>query len=94
MALQISEKKGTFYVSGKIKTETLNGFLAYFEHAFKKYDKVVMNIDEVTAIDVDGLKTLKVLDALAKANNKLFYIVGYGSRDIYQDFESTKSQVA
>ncbi len=93
MALQISEKKGIIYVDGKIKTETVQSFVSYLKHMLVNNTKVIVNIDKATAIDVDGLNALKTLDKMATILHKSFAIIGYGSREIYEDFESRKLQV-
>ena len=88
MALHISERKGIFYVEGKIETETLRSFSTYFDYTFNNNNKVIVNIDKVTAIDVNGLKALQTLHRNAAVNNKVFSVIGYGSKDIYNHFQS------
>ena len=94
MALQITQKNGIIHVEGEIKTETIESFVTYLNYAFDRNTKIVVNIDKVTAIDVSGLKMLRIFDRLATIKAKRFYIIGYGSKEIYEDFEMTKHQVA
>ena len=92
MALYISERKGIFYVEGKIETETLRSFSTYF--IYINNNKVIVNIDKVRAIYVDGLKALQTLHRNAAVNNKVFSLIGYCSKDIYNHFQSNQLSVA
>ncbi|CAA0153721.1 hypothetical protein R5N98_00410 [Tenacibaculum maritimum] len=92
MALQITEKNGVFYLHGKINTTTVTPFTTHFEYMITQNKKVTINIDHVIEIDRDGLKAMKKLTYIASENHKVFLIIGYGCKDIYDDFNS--SQVA
>ncbi|KGL63831.1 STAS domain-containing protein [Polaribacter sp. Hel1_85] len=84
MSLQISEKKEVFYLNGKINFETIPFFKSYFNSIIR--DRIVVNIDNVKHIDKEGLDALFVLIKNANKNNKLFSIVGYGCKEIYDYF--------
>lgn len=87
MALQISEKKGTFYLKGKLNCSTVRSFIIHFEYCITKYDRIFLNIDKVKEIDVSGLAAIKTLMALALRKNKMLSTIGYGSKDIYDHFD-------
>ncbi len=86
MSLKISEQNGTFFVNGKINTSTLNSFKSYFHYNLSQNNKVIMNIDNVIEIDKSGLEIIRNLNNKALLENKMFSIVGYGCKEIYDDF--------
>ncbi|WP_299121176.1 STAS domain-containing protein [uncultured Tenacibaculum sp.] len=83
MALQISEKKGIFYLKGKINCTTVKSFVTYFEHYISKNKKTVINLDKIKEIDSDGLNAIKKLRAIAVKNQKIFSTTGNGTKDIF-----------
>ena len=92
MALQITQQNGTFILKEKLNTMTTKSFVIHFEHIIEQHQNVVVNIDEVTEIDYDGLEGVKTVKAIALQNHKMFSVIGNGCKDIYQDFNC--SQVA
>lgn len=92
MALQITQQNGTFLVNGQLNSSTTRSFIIHFEEIIELHTNVVINIDEITEIDENGLEGIKTLTAIALQNNKMFSVIGNGSKDIYQDFNC--SQVA
>ncbi len=86
MALQISQKKGKFYLNGKLNSTTSRFFIIYFEHNLEQHKSVTVNIDNVNEISRDGLKAISTLTAIALRNDKLFSVTGYGCKEIYDDF--------
>lgn len=92
MALQITQQNGTFSLKGKLNTNTTRSFIIHFEYIIEQLQNVVVNIDDVTEIDQDGLQGIKTLKAIALRNYKLFSVIGNGCKDIYQDLNC--SQVA
>lgn len=86
MSLKISEKSGTFFVNGKINTSTLHSFETYFQYNLSQSNKVIMNIDDVIEIDKSGLEIIRSLKNKALLENKMFSVVGYGCKEIYDDF--------
>lgn len=92
MALQITQQNGTFLLIGKLNTTTTRSFIIHFEYIIEQCQNVVVNIDEITEIDHDGLEGIKTLTAIALRNHTLFSVIGNGCKDIYQDWNC--SQVA
>ncbi len=86
MALQISEKKGTFYLKGKLNCSTVRSFIIHFEHCIEHCNTIVLNIDKVKEIDASGLGAIQTLMAIALRKHKMFTTIGYGSKDIYDHF--------
>ena len=89
MALKISELNGMFHLHGKINTTTLNSFVTYFEYKKSHYKNIVVNIDHVLEIDKCGLEAFRKFTIDAISNQKVFSIVGYGCKEIYEDFNET-----
>ncbi|PKH51544.1 hypothetical protein CXF68_13005 [Tenacibaculum sp. Bg11-29] len=86
MALQISQKKGNFYLNGKLNNTTSRFFIVYFEHNLQQCKDVTINIDNVKEISKEGLDAISTLTAIALKNDKLFSVTGYGCKDIYDHF--------
>ena len=86
MALQILECNETFYLKGTLTTTTSNAFIMHFKHVFKNTQDVTINIDKVKEIDKSGLNAIKAIHRNAKKTNKQFSIIGYGCKDIYDEF--------
>lgn len=88
MALQISEKKGTFYLKGKLNCSTVRPFIIHFEYFIEHCDAVIINIDKVKEIDASGLQAIRTLKSIALKSQKMFSTIGYGSKDIQDHFDS------
>ena len=83
MALQISKTNGTFELCGNLNTKTSRSFIIYFEYLINTFKNVTVNIDKVEEIDACGVKAIKTLIAISLKSNSIFYIIGNGSKDIY-----------
>ena len=94
MALQISEKNGIYNVSGRINTQTVGDFKIHFDYILDHKKKVIINLEDVNEIDEDGLKGLRILSKIARINQKMFFVIGYRTRDFYQNLQNNQSQVA
>ncbi len=86
MALLIKEKNGKFCVKGNINAATVNSFKSHFEQILNTYGSLVIDIDNVTEIDANGMKALRALYINAFLKKQDFSIVGYGCKEIYDDF--------
>ena len=86
MGLHVSQKKGKYYLKGKLNSATSRFFIIYFEHTIKQHKSVTINIDNVSEINKDGLEAISTLMAIALRNEKLFLVIGYGCKEIYDDF--------
>jgi len=87
MALQILEQNGTFELQGSLTTTTTRSFIIHFEHIIKTMKEVTVNIDKVDAIDVSGVEALKTLMAIALRSNNIFWVIGNGCKEIYDDYK-------
>lgn len=89
MALQISENNGTFYLNGNLNSSTLKSFTNYFTSNLSVSNSVVINIDEVVEIDKSALEAMRAFTKVAISKQKVFSIVGFGCKEIYDDFNQT-----
>ncbi|WP_369049426.1 hypothetical protein [Tenacibaculum sp. UWU-22] len=88
MALQVLKKEGIFYLKGKINTLNSRSFIILFEHNIRQLKKTVVNIDSVVEIDKEGMKAIRILNAIALKKKKMFSIIGFGSKQIYDDLST------
>ncbi|MFT4780420.1 MAG: ABC-type transporter Mla MlaB component [Psychroserpens sp.] len=88
MALQILKQNGIFQLQGNLTTATTRSFIIHFEHIINKVKNVTVDIDRVHIIDASGVAALKTLIAIALRSNNIFSVVGYGCKDIYDDYRS------
>lgn len=86
MALQISENNGTFFLQGNINASTSKYLTTHIERTMNTVKQVTVDIAKVSAIDTNGVAALKKLFLNASNNNKTFSIVGYGCKDLYNEF--------
>lgn len=89
MALQILENNGIFELEGSLNTETSRSFIIHFEHIINTVKNVTVNIEKVIEIDSRGVEALKKLLNIALRTNNKFLIIGYGCKDIYDDYKSS-----
>lgn len=90
MSLKITENNGKFYLNGKLNNSTLNLFINYFEQKIAKKNNIIVNIDKVKEINKASLQAMRNFNELAILHQKQFSIVGYGCKEIYDDFNQQK----
>lgn len=87
MALTIKHENNTFLVVGTINVLTVKQFKNHLEFLLS-YNKILtINIDGVTEIDSNGMRALRDLQTTALIKKKVFSIVGFGCKEIYDDFQ-------
>ncbi len=87
MALTIKERNGAFCVKGGINAATVNSFKTHFNYILDTYGNLTLDIDGVTEIDANGMSALRTLYINAYLKKQDFSIIGYGCKEIYDDFE-------
>ena len=87
MALTITEQNGTYLVKGIIDTVTVKQFKNHLEFLLLYTKALTINIDGIQAIDVNGMNVLRDLNIKAQVYNKEFSVIGYGCKEIYDDFQ-------
>lgn len=90
MALKIIEKKETFLVVGIINATTALNFKNHIDFALKNKEELVIDIDNVTEIDANGMKAIRSIYADSLTYNKKIYIVGTGCKEVYDDLYYNK----
>jgi ABC-type transporter Mla MlaB component len=88
MALQILENNGTFYIQGKIIYDNVLAMKLHIEYVLEKRKYVTIDITKVTEIDYDGVLALTKMHQKALLTNRIFTIIGIGSKDLYDHFNS------
>ncbi len=88
MALQITEKKGNFYIQGKITCDNVQALKLHFEYILRKRKYVTINISDVSEIDSEGVVALTQMYHYSLLSKKIFTIVGVGSKDMYDHFRN------
>ena len=86
MSLTIKEKKGIYFLSGNINSETSNHLQKHFEVLLESGKSIIVNINNVTEINIKGVLVLKNLCNRAIKRNNKFSITGSGYKEIYDDF--------
>lgn len=87
MSMTITKQNEIYFLKGQINSTSNLYFMAYFEAAFTSSNKIKINIEEVDAIDKDGLKALFYVMQKASEEEKTFSIIGYGCKEIYDHFD-------
>ncbi|MBL4644117.1 MAG: anti-sigma factor antagonist [Flavobacteriaceae bacterium] len=88
MALQITEKKGNFYIQGEITCDNVQALKLHFEYVLRKRKYVTINISDVTEIDSEGVVALTQMYHYALLTKKIFTIIGVGSKEMYEHFKN------
>ncbi|MFD2567403.1 STAS domain-containing protein [Pseudotenacibaculum haliotis] len=86
MAILIENQKNVFNVKGEINQLNAKILKSYVESQFHAYDRVVLNINDVRKIDKAGINILTSLYKVSLLKQKSFSIIGYGCKDIYDEF--------
>lgn len=94
MALIIKKQtNGIYYLEGSINTNTSYYLRSHLMRIIHQDREVTINIDKVNLIDEDGLAVLKEFYFKSLSiYNTAFFIVGFGCKEIYDDFRI--SQIA
>jgi len=87
MALTITQKENTITLEGALNANTLNSFKNHFNVVLNTSKNLTLDIDKVTEIDASGMHELKKMYKTAIHNNNIFFVVGYGCKDVYEDFK-------
>ena len=90
MELQIFEKNGTFKVAGNVNHNTVAIFQSQLEQRLSQLQSVTLDVNQISSIDKAGIKALRSLYKKAFLIGKSFSIIGYGCKDIYNEFRATR----
>jgi len=87
MALIITQEGKTVTLEGALNTDTLSSFKSHFNFILNSEKNITLDIDKVTEIDVAGMNTLKAFYKKAIMDYNIFFVVGNGCKDVYEDFK-------
>lgn len=91
MALKITQQNGTFLVEGVINATTALSFKNHLNYILDKRKELIIDIENVTEIDTNGVNALQTLYTNAMIYNKSFFVVGTGCKEIQEHFESNNA---
>lgn len=86
MAILIENQNNVFNIKGEINQFNAKILKSYVESQFHSFDRVVLNINDVKKIDKEGINILTSLYQVSMQKEKSFSIIGYGCKDIYDQF--------
>lgn len=86
MALQITQTNETYNLKGQINTSSRLYFTNFFKSLLLKERKIIVNIEEVNEIDKQGLQAVFLIIKAAQKINKKLVVIGYGCKDVYDEF--------
>jgi ABC-type transporter Mla MlaB component len=90
MALPILENNREFYIHGNINCDNVISIKNHIEYLLEKRSHVTININKVTGIDSRGVLILTKIYQNALVAKKIFTIIGFGSKDLYDHFNNQK----
>ena len=88
MILEISNCDNCYKIKGNLTKQHLNIFLHTFKTIFDETDDLVINIEELNAIDREGVSVITKLHNEAITKNKKLTIIGLGNKELYDHFKS------
>lgn len=94
MALTITQRKETIVVEGVLNTTTALSFQNHIEAVMRFTEDIVIDIENVTKIDSNGMKVIRLIYAKIIAEDKKFYLVGTGCKEVYDDLYLSANNVA
>ena len=91
MVLEICICDNCFKIKGNLTRKYLHTFQQTFKNVFDKIDDLIVNIEELNAIDRDGVSALTKLHNQALTLNKKLTIVVLGDKELYEHFKSVEA---
>ncbi|OEK08159.1 hypothetical protein A8C32_01475 [Flavivirga aquatica] len=85
MALKITQQREIFLVEGTLNMLTALNFKNHVESVMEHCDDLVIDIDNVTEIDNNGMEAIRSIYEKTLESNKKFYVVGAGCKEVYDD---------
>ena len=91
MELKITQHDNYFHVTGTLTKFNVHQFKKEFSNVFDKQNALTISIENLTSIDRYGVNALAQLHNEALVKGKKLSIVGMGSDDLYEHFNSKES---
>jgi len=86
MALTITQQDDIITLEGVLNAATVKNFKTHFGFIQNSYKGVTLDIDKVSQIDESAMQTLKEMYRISALSNNLFFVAGFRSEEIYEDF--------
>ena len=91
MALQITETRGMFSVSGELNSANANILNRHMQQFFDPSKPIILNLEKVEKIDVTAAFMLQKLYEIAMRSNSIMSIVGLSNSKISHVLKKTKT---
>ncbi|WP_299384565.1 STAS domain-containing protein [uncultured Lacinutrix sp.] len=87
MALTISQQDNTITLEGKLNATTVRNFKMHFGLIQNPFRNLTIDFDKVTEIDESALYTLKEMYKNEALKSNPFFVTGFRSEEIYEDYQ-------
>lgn len=89
MVLEISNCDNCYKIKGNLTRKHIDSFQHTFKNIFDKIDELTINIEELNAIDREGVSAITKLHNQALTKKKKLIIIGLGNKELYEHFKSS-----
>lgn len=87
MALIITQQENTIILEGTLNAETVKNFKKHFNFIQNPFRRLTVDLDKVIEMDASALFTLKEMYKNEALNSNPFFVVGFRSEEIYEDYQ-------
>lgn len=87
MALTIIQQENTIILEGTLNANTVKNFKIHFSLLQNPFRCLTVDFDNVKEIDASALYTLKEMYKNEALNNNPFFVTGFRSEEIYEDYQ-------
>jgi ABC-type transporter Mla MlaB component len=77
MSLIIFEANKAYHLHGNLTGSNSEKVYSYFFNEIQNKTQVILNLDNLNKVDIDGMITINALVELAKKASKSFKIIGW-----------------
>lgn len=91
MSLIINNSSNYYELTGVLNHSNAQNLEKALTKGLKKFDKIIISIEEVESIDRHGVAVITKMHETAVSNSKSLSIVGYGCKDLYNHFKSNSA---
>ncbi|MEM1257602.1 MAG: STAS domain-containing protein [Bacteroidota bacterium] len=91
MALEIKENRGIYEILGNVTAQNLGALRIYFENILETNKNIVINLENVSAIDSSSALFFESIYKEWAARNKVISIIGRQNKDISEIMYMTKT---
>lgn len=94
MSITITHNNNLYQVVGTLNRQSVGRFQQEFQDVFERQNSVTISIAGLKSIDKEGVSALAKLYNESIVLKKQLSIVGFGCKDLYDDFKSNDSVYA